>query len=139
MSEKSGLRVIALVLRIVFGLHFLVNGLNFFFHFFTVTPPKSELAMGLMHSLVESGMFDLVKMVEVVTGVAILINCFVPLALIVAFPVALGVAYVDVMLIGTWFGGWVLGLGTVGLNAALLLMYLKYYRPFLTLRSEPGL
>jgi len=131
-------RYIVHAVRIVFGLHFLLNGLNFFIHFFDVTPPHSPAALDLMRSLVQSGMFDIVKTVEVITGIAILANLYVPLALVVAFPVALGVAYVDVVLIGTWFGGWVLGLGTVGLNAALLLAYLPYYRPLFAARSAPG-
>jgi hypothetical protein len=43
------------------------------------------------------------------------------------------------VLIGTWFGGWVLGGGTVLLNGILLLAYVNYYKPFLVFRSEPSL
>lgn len=126
------------VLRVIFGLHFLLNGLNFYLHFFVIPPPHSDAATQMMHALVDSGMFNIVKLVEVATGLALLVNRFVPLALVVAFPVSMGVGYVDVMLIGTWFGGWVLGGGTVLLNAALLLGYLRYYRPMLVMRSAPG-
>jgi hypothetical protein len=127
------------VLRLVFGVHFLVNGANFYFHFFTIPKPHSDLALQMMSALVDTGMFNIVKLVEVITGIALIANVYVPLALVVAFPVAIGVGFVDVLLIGTWFGGWVLGGGTVVLNAILLLGYLRYYRPFLTLKSEPGL
>jgi hypothetical protein len=133
------LRIAVRVIRIIFGAHFLFNGLNFFIHFFNIPPPHNPGALAFMGSLIQSGMFNIVKTVEVVTGIAILGNLYVPLALVIAFPVALGVAYVDIVLIGTWFGGWVLGLGTVGLNAALLLAYLRYYRPLLVARSEPGI
>ncbi len=127
------------VLRLLFGLHFLVNGANFFFPFFSIAPPHSPMALMVMHALVTSGLFNFAKTTEVVVGVALLSNRFVPLALVLAFPVACIIAYVDVVLIGTLFGGWVLGGGTLLLNAALLLGYLRYYRPMLTMRSAPDL
>lgn len=125
-------------LRLLFGLHFLVNGLNFFFHFITIPPPHSGLATEVMHAFIDTGMFGIAKTVEVTTGIALLANRFVPTALVIAFPVSVVIGYVDVLLIGTWFGGWVLGGGTVLLNAVLLLAYLNYYKPFLVFRSEPG-
>ncbi|HTT01047.1 MAG TPA: hypothetical protein VMG11_03075 [Steroidobacteraceae bacterium] len=124
-------------LRIVFGLHFLVNGANFFFHFFAVSAPQNPLATQFMKAMVETGViFTAVKTVEVVTGVALLANRFVPLALVVALPVSVNVFFVDVFLIGTWFGGWVLGAGTLLLNVVLLFAYLKYYRPMLCAKAE---
>ena len=83
-------------------------------------------------------MFTAVKVIEVSTGVAILTNRFVPLALVVALPVAVNIFFVDVFLVRTWFGGYVLGGGTLLLNVALLFGYLKYYRPMLSARSEPA-
>jgi hypothetical protein len=133
------LKTTVLVLRLLFGLHFLVNGLNFFFHFFSIPAPHSPLALELMRGLVDTGLFNIVKVVEVATGIALLVNRFVPLALVIAFPVAIGVGFTDVLLIGTWFGGWFLGAGTVLLNAVLLFAYLRYYRPMLVFVSEPGL
>lgn len=124
-------------LRILFGLHFLVNGANFFFHFFDVPPPQNPLAIQFMKAMVETGVvFTAVKSVEVVTGVALLVNRFVPLALVVALPVSVNVFLIDVFLIGTWFGGWVLGAGTLLLNVVLLFAYLKYYQPMLCAKAE---
>jgi uncharacterized membrane protein YphA (DoxX/SURF4 family) len=123
-------------LRILFGLHFLVNGANFFFHFFNVPPPQNPLATEFMKAMVETGVvFTAVKTVEVVAGAALLVNRFVPLALVVALPVSVTVFFIDVFLIGTWFGGWVLGAGTLLLNVVLLLAYLKHYRPMLCAKA----
>lgn len=123
-------------LRILFGLHFLVNGANFFFHFFSVPPPQNPLATQFMKAMVETGViFTAVKTVEVVAGIALLANRFVPLALVVALPVSVNIFFVDVFLIGTWFGGWVLGAGTLLLNVVLLFAYLKYYRPMLCAKA----
>lgn len=126
------------VLRLLFGLHFLINGLNFFFHFFTIAPPHSVLANELMHGFVASGMFNIAKTVEVVVGILLLTNLFVPLALVLAVPVASIIAFVDVLLIGTPIGGWLLGGGTLLLNVLLLLGYFRYYRPMLQMKTTPG-
>jgi len=124
-------------LRLLFGLHFLANGLNFFFHFFNVPPPTNPLATQFMKAMVETGViFTAVKSVEVIAGAALLVNRFVPLALVVALPVSVNVFFVDVFLIGTWFGGYVLGGGTLLLNVVLLLAYIKYYQPMLCARAE---
>ncbi|HVW67999.1 MAG TPA: hypothetical protein VHB68_03445 [Steroidobacteraceae bacterium] len=126
-------------LRILFGLHFLLNGLNFFFHFFTIPLPHNPVAVNFVRALNDTGIvFTAVKCIEVSTGVALLANRFVPLALLVALPVSVNVFFVDVFLVGTWFGGYVLGGGTLLLNMVLLLGYLKYYRPFLSMKAEPG-
>jgi len=124
-------------LRLLFGLHFLLNGLNFFFHFFNVPAPANPLATQFMRAMVDTGViFTAVKLTEVTTGALLLANLFVPLALMAALPVSLNVFFVDVFLIGTWFGGYVLGGGTLLLNVLLLLAYLKYYRPMLVLHAE---
>jgi putative oxidoreductase len=128
-----------MVLRLLFGLHFLVNGLNFFFHFFTIPLPHNPVAVALVKDLVASGtIFNAVKTVEVAVGVLLLANRFVPLALVLAFPVALNIFFVDVFLVGTLFGGWILGGGTLLLNVVLLFGYFKYYRPMLAMKTEPG-
>ena len=132
------MKAVVTALRLIFGLHFLVNGLNFFFHFFAIPTPHSVMANQVMHAFVDSGMFGIAKTTEVLAGVALLTNRFVPAALVLAFPVAVVIGYVDVVLIGTWFGGWVLGGGTVLLNGILLLAYVNYYKPFLVFRSEPS-
>jgi hypothetical protein len=126
------------VLRIVFGLHFFVNGLNFFVPFFPITLPHNPAAINFVKAAAETGIiFQAAKVVEVATGLALLVNRFVPLALVVALPVALNVFFVDVFLVRTWFGGYVLGGGTLLLNALLLLAYLDYYKPMLCLRATP--
>jgi putative oxidoreductase len=127
------------ILRILFGLHFLINGLNFFFHFFTIPLPHNPVAVNIVKDMVASGViFNAVKTIEVTVGVLLLANRFVPLALVLAFPVAVNIFFVDVFLVGTLFGGWILGGGTLLLNAALLLGYLKYYKPMLAMKTEPG-
>lgn len=129
----------ALILRILFGLHFFVNGLNFYFHFFPVGGAMGPEARSFVQSLVTSGLIELVKVTEVLVGIALLTNRFVPLAAVLAMPVSVGIVYTDAVLIGGWLVGGVLGFGTLLLNLALILCYFSYFRPFLQPRSQPGL
>lgn len=127
-------------LRILFGLHFFLNGLNFFLHFFNIPLPHNPVAVNFVKAMNDTGIvFEAVKVVEVTTGIALLVNRFVPLALVVALPVSVNVFFVDVFLVGTWFGGYVLGIGTLLLNVLLLFAYLRYYRPMLSMKAEPAM
>ena len=133
-------RTVVTVIRLIFGFHFLFNGLNFFFHFMSIPLPHNPVAVNFVKAMNDTGIvFTAVKVIEVSTGLALLLNRFVPLALVIALPVSVNIFFVDVFLIGTWFGGWVLGGGTLLLNAVLLLCYLKYYRPMLSVRAEPAM
>ena len=79
------------VARFVMGAVFLVFGLNGFFNFIPM-PPMPERAGAFLGALAMSGyMFPLIKMSEIVVGVALLANRFVPLALIVISPVLVNI------------------------------------------------
>ena len=62
------MKIVLVVARIFLGLFLLANGLNFWFHWLPITPPDSETATRLMDGLVFSGLFGVVKYVEVITG-----------------------------------------------------------------------
>jgi putative oxidoreductase len=85
-------------LRIVFGLFFLVFGLNGFFNFFA--PPAPSVQGGLfLGALGATGyIFPIVKALETLVGVALLSNKFVPLALIVLFPISINILLFNTML-----------------------------------------
>ncbi|MEM7435404.1 MAG: DoxX family membrane protein [Myxococcota bacterium] len=74
--------------RVVLGLIFVVFGLNGFFHF--IEPPESNEAMTtFMTALFGTGYFmNLVKGVEVVSGLMILFGRWLPLGLILLAPVS---------------------------------------------------
>lgn len=132
-------RIIA-ALRILFGLHFLFNGLNYMFHFVDIPkPPGGDTAMAnvLMDAFVNSGLFVIAKSVEVISGVMLIFNLWVPLALVLAFPVTVIIAYMDVMLTGVPLYA-ALGAITLIWNGGLMLAYLPYYRPFLVRSATPG-
>jgi putative oxidoreductase len=78
-----------LIIRILFGLMLVVFGLNKFLQFMPM-PPMPQAAGEFMGALVKSGyLMIIVAIVEVVTGVLLLVNKYQSLALVVVFPVIL--------------------------------------------------
>ena len=76
-----------LIVRVVLGLMLVVFGLNKFLQFMPV-PPMPEAAGALMGALVTSGyIMAIVAIVEIVTGILLLVNKFQPLTLVVLFPI----------------------------------------------------
>jgi hypothetical protein len=124
-------------LRIFFGLFYLANGLNFFFQFYKIPIPHNEVAGALMGGFVRSGMFNLVKFAEVMGGVLVITNQFVPLVLVVMFPITVIIAYIDVLILVWEDGGLINGGFLFVMHAALLFLYLPYYRPMLARHGIP--
>ena len=138
-SGNPAVRVVARHLptaaRLLLGLCFFVFGLNGFLNFIPPpTEPMPEGAVKLGTAFMESGyLFQLIKGTEVVAGLLLLCNRFVPLALVVLAPVVLNIVA---------FHLWLLPSGT-GLSVVLaaLTLYLAWahrraYAPLLAARAE---
>lgn len=79
---------IALGARVFLGLIYFIFGLNFFLNFIPVPPPPEGAAGAFMGGLFGSGyFFQVLKVVEVLGGLALLTGFFAPLALVVLAPV----------------------------------------------------
>ena len=77
--------------RIFLGLVFTVFGLNFFLHFLPM-PPAPPRAAAFAGALFGSGyFFPLLKSIEVVAGLLLLANLFVPLTLAVLAPIIVNI------------------------------------------------
>jgi len=77
--------------RLFLGLVFTVFGLNGFLHFLPM-PPAPPAALAFLGALAGSGyMFPLIKGTEVVAGLLLLGNRFVPLALTLLAPVIVNI------------------------------------------------
>jgi len=80
-----------LIIRIVFGLVFLVFGLNGFLHFLEL-PDLPEAAGKFIGALANSGyLMQTVKGIEVFSGFLILIGVFVPFALVIITPITINI------------------------------------------------
>jgi putative oxidoreductase len=83
------MKKVELVFRILLGIMILVFGLNKFLNFIPM-PPHPGAAGEFMGALAKSGyIFPIVAIVEISTGILLLVNKYKALALIVLFPVML--------------------------------------------------
>ncbi len=135
-KQKSFARHLPGIARIVMGLTFFVFGLNGFLHF--IPEPKkamSEAAMTFMGGLMESGyMFPMITGTQVLVGVLLLLNRFVPLALALLAPVVVNIVAFHVFLESS---GLVIALVVLILELYLAWAYRNAFRPMLTPRARP--
>ena len=88
-QKTKKMKLTKTIIRILLGLMVVVFGLNKFFHFMPF-PPIPDDAGEFMGALSKSGyMFPVVAVVEIGTGILLLLNKFKALVLIVLFPVLL--------------------------------------------------
>ncbi len=122
------------VARVLLGLVFFVFGLDGFLHFVPQpTTPPPEGAMNLAIAFLQSGyLFPLIKGTEVLGGLLLLSNRFVPLALVLLAPVVVNIAAFHLFLApeGTW-----LALALVAVEITLAWAYRAAYRPLLAVRA----
>jgi uncharacterized membrane protein YphA (DoxX/SURF4 family) len=136
-STQSFTRHLPTVARVLLGLLFAVFGLNGFLNFIpapTTPPPEGAMAFGI--ALMKTGyMMPLIKGTEVLVGVLLLLNRFVPLALVVLAPVVVNIVAFHAFLAPT-------GLGMIAVIVVLQLYlawnYRSTYRPLLTARAKVG-
>ena len=84
------MKIAALIARVLLGLMFLVFGLNGFLHFIPMAPPPG-LAGQYMGALFLSHYVVAVFLLQIVGGVLLLANRFVPLALVLLGPVLVNI------------------------------------------------
>lgn len=128
--------------RILLGIVYLLNGANWFFKIITPYPSMSDFIdymppPDIVGAMIEDGMmFHLGKGIEVITGIALLSNRLVPLALVVAMTVTVPVFLIDVFGHGFRLRAFLMGTGSMVLNCALLMAYYHHYRPMMAWTAE---
>ncbi len=84
--------------RIILGLLFVVFGLNGFLNFIPMPPPPENM-MKFAMALMETGFFmQFVKGCEVICGVLLLANIFVPLSLLILAPICINIFLIHAFL-----------------------------------------
>jgi uncharacterized membrane protein YphA (DoxX/SURF4 family) len=120
--------------RLVLGLAFTVFGANFFFHFLPQPPMEPGPAVDLAMALSNSYVMTLVKSVEVVAGLMLLSNRFVPLALALLAPVVVGINGFHITLAPEGGGP---GYLVLALELYLAWAYRDAFKPMLQAHTEP--
>jgi len=121
-----------------FGGWFLAHGLNYWLGFFPQPHGSSPLSHELITALIDTGMFAFVKVVEIVTGLLMLLDIFVPLAIVLAVPVAISIAHLNLVADKDVFG-LATGVIIMVLIGILGVGYLDRFLPMLQLHNRaPG-
>ena len=135
---------LAHAVRLLLGACYLINGTNWFFKIITPYPSISDFIHyqpppDIVGALINNGiLFHLAKATELIAGVALLGNRFVPLMLVVAMTVTVPVFLVDDFT-HPHLRGVLMGTGSLVMNVFLLLAYFHHYRPMLAARAQPHL
>jgi uncharacterized membrane protein YphA (DoxX/SURF4 family) len=133
-GTKSFARHLPTIARVLLGLMFFVFGLNGFLNF--IPPPKEmppEGAMAFAGALMKTGyMMPLIKGVEAFCGLLLLVNRFVPLALVLLAPVIVNIVAFHAFLAPGSLG---FAIVILGLELYLAWAYRAAYRPLLTARA----
>ncbi|MEO8307833.1 MAG: DUF805 domain-containing protein [Pseudomonadota bacterium] len=113
-------------------------GIEHFYHIYPQPGANSPhpLAAEMLSALLHTHLFDLVKAVELITGLAVLFGFFTPLALLVCMPVAFCVFWWDAPL-SEWSRGSVIAGGRVlACNVLLCVAYIASFRSMFTVRAK---
>ncbi|QDK38975.1 acyltransferase [Bdellovibrio sp. NC01] len=116
----------ALAARIIFGLLWVIFGLNFFFHFLPQPPPPEAGLKFLSGLMAAPYFFPLLKVTEIVVGLMLLANIAVPLALVVISPVVIQILLYHTILDPS---GAALAIVMTALNLFLGIAYLNSFKP----------
>lgn len=87
------MKIASTIARYLLGLVFLVFGLNGFLHFIPMPPPKGALAAQFGGVIFASHYWVVVFGVQVIGAVLLLVNRFVPLALVLLGPVIVNIFF----------------------------------------------
>lgn len=121
--------------RFLFAAWMIPAGLNHFVPLFPQPMGTQPLSMELIRALLDSHLFDLVKLVELLAGIALLFGTWTPLALAVCLPVSFCVFYWDAPLEGWGSRAALFGYSTFACNVLLCLAYYRNYTSMFTLRA----
>ena len=92
------MKIAALISRILLGLIFVVFGLNGFLHFLDMGPMPTGVAGQFLGALAQSHYLFVVAGLQVVGGALLMVNRYVPLALLILGPVIVNILLYHVLM-----------------------------------------
>ena len=85
------MKIVTLIARILLGLIFVVFGLNGFLNFLNTGPAPTGLAGQFLGALILSHYYWVVAALQIAGGALLLVNRFVPLALVLIGPIIVNI------------------------------------------------
>lgn len=133
------MKIVVAAGRLLLGLFVFTSGALFFLDLEHFPPLKSAVAQALFVSFQESGLLTVAKAFEVAFGLSMFTNRFVPLALVMFYPITVIIAYFDILLLGGENFGYYTGGAMLVIHTGLLFAYLPYYGRIFAGRATPAL
>jgi putative oxidoreductase len=93
------MKIAAMIARLLLGLIFLVFGLNGLHPFLPMPPPPPGLAGQFMGALMASHYYVFIALVQTIGGLLLLVNRFVPLALVMLGAMIVNILCVHIFLL----------------------------------------
>jgi putative oxidoreductase len=127
---------ISSITRTLLGLAFLVFGLNYFLDFLPhpkEAPPADAIAF--IMPFIGAKYMALIKTIEIASGLALLSNRFVPLALTLLAPILVGITWFHISLEPS---GLPIPVVLVALELATAWFYREAFAPMLQVRTAPA-
>lgn len=112
--------------RLIFGLLWVVFGVNFFLHFLPQPPPPEEGMKFMMGLMTNPYLFPVIKVIEIAVGILLLANIAVPFALVVIAPITVNIILYHAVLDPA---GMAPALLMTVLNVFLGIAYFNSYKP----------
>jgi len=136
MADGSSgvMRYVITWVRLWFGAHLLYSGFRFYVS--GTVPTPHPVAGPFIASLNATGIYPLIKNLEIVTGAMIFFNLMVPLALVVEFPISVVIFILNFFIVATE-RQLVSGPLELIVNSLLLVFYARYYLPLVTPVAPP--
>lgn len=124
--------------RFWFAAWMIPAGIEHFYHIYPQPGANSPfpLAAEMLTALLNTHLFDLVKAVELLAGLAVLLGFFAPLALLACMPVAFCVFWWDAPLSEWNRSSVIAGTRVLAANVLLCVAYIASYRPMFTVRAS---
>src|SRR5438132_7394341 len=96
--KETKMKIVVLIARLLLGLIFVVLGLNGFLNFLNMGPMPTGLAGQFIGALFQSHYYFVVAGLQILGGLLLLVNRFVPLALVLLGPVIVNILLYHVFL-----------------------------------------
>ena len=135
MLTDKVISALVTVLRIIFGAWNIFFGLVFFFEFIPQPMGHGELTPYLNQTLIDTHLFHVVKVIEIVVGILLLVNRAVPFVLCVYFPITVVIFIVNLFLEEFALGPMIAFI-YLGVHLFLMWAYRSYYFPMLAWRAS---
>ncbi len=119
------MKKLALICQTLLGFVYLIFGLDYFLHFIPYQPNHTGKVAAFKAALLAVGYFyPMLKSIQIIGGLALLVNQYAPFFAVVLFPISVNVFLYHTILVPS---GWYMGVFLIVLNLFLGYAYWKYY------------